>query len=420
MSHPLPAVPSLDQLRNQAKDLLAAWEAGDPVALARLDRHHPRYRRSEGEAPRSPQLADAQLVLAREYGLLSWAKLREEVRLRMLSFDARAARFVRMAAHSNPGAKNQCWAIANAMLDREPALAKASVHTALVLGDVAAVRERLRSDAGWPVTAGGPGTARQPLLWASFSRLHRRDPAIASGLLECARLLLDHGADVNAGYSAEETGGSVLRPLYGACGAADFPEMAALLIERGAMVDDGESLYHSIESENTRCLDLLLAHGADPRLGNTLAHALDVEGTPRLELLLAAGADPNATLEGQPVLHRAIAFGRGLKAVELLCVLVDRPGEIVGKDEIWQAVWQDTFVEETNLTHNIYLLRKTLKDLGEADLITTVPRRGHWVVVGSTSSQSPASIAGSRCATIARETMRGRGTSHAIRRSARA
>src|SRR5688572_3791998 len=66
-----------------------------------------------------------------------------------------------------------------------------------------------------------------------------------------------------------------------------------------------------------------------------------------------------------------------LKAVELLSVLVERGGEVVTKDEIWQAVWQDSFVEETNLTHNIYLLRKTLRDLGEPDLIQTVPRRGY-------------------------------------------
>ena len=66
-----------------------------------------------------------------------------------------------------------------------------------------------------------------------------------------------------------------------------------------------------------------------------------------------------------------------LKAIELLCVLVESGGTVVTKDEIWQAVWQNSFVEETNLTHNIYLLRKTFKDLGEPNLIETVPRRGY-------------------------------------------
>ncbi|MGH7783876.1 MAG: winged helix-turn-helix domain-containing protein, partial [Candidatus Binatia bacterium] len=66
-----------------------------------------------------------------------------------------------------------------------------------------------------------------------------------------------------------------------------------------------------------------------------------------------------------------------LKAVDLLCVLVERRGEVVSKSEIWHEVWNDAFIEETNLTHNIYTLRKTFKDLGEPDLIKTVPRRGY-------------------------------------------
>jgi len=66
-----------------------------------------------------------------------------------------------------------------------------------------------------------------------------------------------------------------------------------------------------------------------------------------------------------------------LKAVELLCVLVDSRGAVVTKEEIWHSVWNDSFVEETNLTHNIYVLRKALKDLGEGQLIRTIPRRGY-------------------------------------------
>jgi serine/threonine-protein kinase len=66
-----------------------------------------------------------------------------------------------------------------------------------------------------------------------------------------------------------------------------------------------------------------------------------------------------------------------LKAAELLCLLVENRGAVVTKDEIWRHVWNDAFVEETNLTHNIYLLRKVLKDLGEEQLIKTIPRRGY-------------------------------------------
>lgn len=65
------------------------------------------------------------------------------------------------------------------------------------------------------------------------------------------------------------------------------------------------------------------------------------------------------------------------KTLDLLCLFVEKRGEVVSKEEIWKTVWPDAFVEETNLTHNVYLLRKALRQLGETDLIQTVPRRGY-------------------------------------------
>ncbi len=65
-----PVRPNLDQLRHQAKDLLRAIRANDPAAVAELRKHHPK----NVEAARA-KLADAQVVLARAYGLPSWARL---------------------------------------------------------------------------------------------------------------------------------------------------------------------------------------------------------------------------------------------------------------------------------------------------------------------------------------------------------
>jgi DNA-binding winged helix-turn-helix (wHTH) protein len=65
------------------------------------------------------------------------------------------------------------------------------------------------------------------------------------------------------------------------------------------------------------------------------------------------------------------------KAVDLLCLLVENNGTVVTKDEIWKNVWNDTFVEESNLTHHIYVLRKAFKDLGFDEIIKTNPRRGY-------------------------------------------
>jgi DNA-binding winged helix-turn-helix (wHTH) protein/TolB-like protein len=67
-----------------------------------------------------------------------------------------------------------------------------------------------------------------------------------------------------------------------------------------------------------------------------------------------------------------------LKDIELLCVLTEHSGQVITKDEILDRVWADSFVEESNLSRHIYLLRKTLKEYGESeDLIQTVPRRGY-------------------------------------------
>jgi ankyrin repeat protein len=69
---PLPAAPSLEQLRKQAKDLLAAVRAGEPVATARVAAEHPR-------PDEQLKLTGAQLVVAREYGFSSWTRLRAYV-----------------------------------------------------------------------------------------------------------------------------------------------------------------------------------------------------------------------------------------------------------------------------------------------------------------------------------------------------
>jgi Tol biopolymer transport system component/DNA-binding winged helix-turn-helix (wHTH) protein len=70
------------------------------------------------------------------------------------------------------------------------------------------------------------------------------------------------------------------------------------------------------------------------------------------------------------------------KAFDVLLVLVERQGGIVGKDELMQQVWPDTFVEESNLSQNIYTLRKTLGKTSDGEAyIATVPRRGYRFAV---------------------------------------
>ncbi|HEY4101196.1 MAG TPA: ankyrin repeat domain-containing protein [Gemmatimonadales bacterium] len=72
----LPVHPDLDQLHRQAKELLRAIHAGDPIAVAELREHHP-----DPVDPSTAKLADAQLVLARSYQATSWPRLVQGVNL---------------------------------------------------------------------------------------------------------------------------------------------------------------------------------------------------------------------------------------------------------------------------------------------------------------------------------------------------
>src|SRR5256714_10529780 len=64
------------------------------------------------------------------------------------------------------------------------------------------------------------------------------------------------------------------------------------------------------------------------------------------------------------------------KVVATLLLLVENSGRVVGKDELLGALWPDSFVEESNLTQNIYVLRKAL-GAGEPPFIETIPKRGY-------------------------------------------
>jgi DNA-binding winged helix-turn-helix (wHTH) protein/Tfp pilus assembly protein PilF len=66
------------------------------------------------------------------------------------------------------------------------------------------------------------------------------------------------------------------------------------------------------------------------------------------------------------------------KATEILLVLVKHAGQLVEKDELLKEVWPDTFVEEANLSQNIFTLRRALgDDRTGAKYIETIARRGY-------------------------------------------
>lgn len=66
------------------------------------------------------------------------------------------------------------------------------------------------------------------------------------------------------------------------------------------------------------------------------------------------------------------------KATDILIMLVKHAGQLVEKDELLKEVWPDTFVEEANLSQNVFTLRRALgDDRVESRFIETVARRGY-------------------------------------------
>src|SRR5580704_11419396 len=84
----------------------------------------------------------------------------------------------------------------------------------------------------------------------------------------------------------------------------------------------------------------------------------------------------------------------GSRALDVLAALVERPGDLVSRDEIIAAVWPATVVEDNNLNMQIAALRRILDDRGaELSCIQTVPGRGYRFVAAVTRAAPEAPLA---------------------------
>ena len=260
-SIPLPENASLEHLKKQAKLVQELVSSRDGGALDLIREFHPRFvDTAPAEGLGGFKRSDAQLVVARLYGFVSWTKLREHVGLvndftRPDPADVEPAddadRFVVFACVSYNGDQDAHarTVLARTMLDSDPDLASAFTAAIAVSGHHWAMTELIEQDPkvvnepcgpnGWP-----------PLLYCCFSRLDSSDPAWST--LATARVLLDAGADPNAGFLWH----GLVPPftaLTGAFGRGesdqaphhDAIELARLLLEAGADPNDGQALYNN-------------------------------------------------------------------------------------------------------------------------------------------------------------------------------
>jgi len=281
MSRSLPHRPNIEQLRRQAKELRDAAQAQEPAALNRYATH-------VGTSAGQTTLSSAQLVIAREHGFPSWARLKAAVgasttpdlptlvdSFLTASIEGR----VRQAAR---------------LLRANPAIATYDISTAAVLGDQPTVQGYVQDE---PALAILPDTRRNwpPLLYATHSAWHTVDRDHAEGVLQVVWLLLDTGASPNTdnGRPCRSGGRSA---LFGAAGIADNAAVTSLLLRYGANPNDGESLYHAALHADRACLRVLLGHGATVHGTNAFAAAIAPDNAEGVRLMIESGGDP-----GRPV-----------------------------------------------------------------------------------------------------------------------
>jgi Transcriptional regulatory protein, C terminal len=71
----------------------------------------------------------------------------------------------------------------------------------------------------------------------------------------------------------------------------------------------------------------------------------------------------------------------GSRAYDILLALLERPGELVTKEQLIARVWPNTFVESVNLAVQVAGLRRALGDrVGQARYVINIPGRGYRFV----------------------------------------
>ncbi len=182
---------------------------------------------------------------------------------------------------------------------------------------------------GGTVNAGTGPNAWPPLLYLLNSRYRTRDGSNRATRLDMAKVLLDLGADPNAGTQERETIRGYRTALGAAIGRARNPDLAKLLLAAGADIADGPTLYEgsamweAVRHGDLKSLEILLGH--DPPLWHAchaLPHCLALNDLKFVRLLLDHDADPNWSMgiwgfKGN-CLHEAAVLDNDSEIVEAL------------------------------------------------------------------------------------------------------
>ncbi len=334
----LPSNPNLDHLKYQARDLLREHAARSEQAAQRIREFHPRFMKStDAEIFQAKlRLADAQLATAREYGFLSWARLKRHIEKPSLAdqlnlphheriedaafrravdlLDAGDAQGLRAHLKRYPNLVHQRVVFEGGNYFRNPTLlefvAENPIRRGSVPKNVVEIAEVI-VDAGAELPS-----LNGTLMLVSTGSVVRE----CSAQVPLINLLCDHGADPNTAIHAAALHGE--------------RESVHALIERGARID----LPVAAALGRAEDVRRLLPASDAPSRHLALTLAADYGHVDAVRLLLDAGEDPNRY---NPVgghshttpLHQAAGAGHA----EVVRLLVERGARLDLKDILWQA-----------------------------------------------------------------------------------
>jgi hypothetical protein len=240
MKRQLPSRPNLDQLKHQARDLLNAHKAGDEEGLRRIRESHPRLARLAEADVRSARftLSGAQLVIAREYGFVSWPQLKAYVE-KVTSQTNDPLEELKQAFRSDKAA------VVGQILDRHPEL-KAKINEPIGPFDTPAIVNVRSPEMLDVLLAAGADLNAKSNWWAGgFGLLHGASRDLAAYAIKrgalvdihaAARLgMLDRVRELTASDPTlvNARGGDGQTPLH----FASTVEIAAYLLDQGADID---------------------------------------------------------------------------------------------------------------------------------------------------------------------------------------
>jgi uncharacterized protein len=267
--------------------------------------------------------------------------------------DARERRFLELACWDHRvhgrGDHRMCDRAAQRLLQQHPEIARASLYTAIVCGEVGEVARILAERPEAATEAGGP-RMWAPIVYLAFTRFSH--PPTVENALAIARLVLDAGADPNAFYEAGDVHYSALVGVAGE-GEQDSPRqpygqaLFQLLLERGAEPFDIQVLYNThFRADMIWWLELVYAYtrahgrgsawddpawlmfdmgGYGPGSYFILNAAISGDNLALAEWALTRGAGPNVLTSTHPKFqpqrtHYQRAMSEGLSAMADLLV----------------------------------------------------------------------------------------------------